>query len=123
MAGKPSYIRRALAEPEPPPVSQSMLALTRARLFDGVFNTVLTIIGAIIIVALLWPTVRFLVLDAVWKGSSRVDCLPETLGREVGGRHPASIIGQSMRNRTIGHRTPPSIQPWSGTSITRPLRS
>ena len=45
------------------------------------------------------------------------------LGREVGRSHPASGAGQSMRNRTIGHGTPPSIQSWSGTSITRPLRS
>jgi general L-amino acid transport system permease protein len=98
MAGQPSYIRRALTEPEPPPMGQGMLARTRARLFDGVFNTVLTIIGAIIIVALLWPTVRFLVVDAVWKGSSRVDCLPETLGREVGACWPfiQAKFGQFM---------------------------
>jgi general L-amino acid transport system permease protein len=98
MAGQPSYIRRVLAEPEPPPVSQGMLARTRARLFDGVFNTVLTIIGAIIIVALLWPTVRFLILDAVWIGSSRVDCLPETVGREVGACWPfiQAKFGQFM---------------------------
>ena len=44
-------------------------------------------------------------------------------GRQVGGRHPDAVTGQSIRNRTIGHGTPPSTQSWSGTSITRPLCS
>jgi general L-amino acid transport system permease protein len=94
-----SYIRRALTEPEPAPVaSQGALGLMRARLFDGVFNTVLTIISAVIIVALVWPSVKFLFIDAVWKGSSRVDCLPETLGREVGACWPfiQAKFGQFM---------------------------
>ena len=86
---RPSYIRRAVVEPEPPPVvSGDPLTWTRARLFDGVFNTVLTLVSAVIIAALVWPTVKFLLLDAVWSGSSRVDCLPETVGREVGACWP-----------------------------------
>jgi general L-amino acid transport system permease protein len=88
MVQQPSYVRRALAEPQPPPASQGVLARTYARLFDGIFNTVLTIVSAAIIVALLWPTVRFLVVDAIWRGSSRVDCLPETVGRPVGACWP-----------------------------------
>jgi general L-amino acid transport system permease protein len=84
-----SYIRRALVEPEPPPMADgNALTWTRARLFDGVFNTALTLISAVIIVALAWPTLKFLVIDAVWTGSSRVDCLPETVGREVGACWP-----------------------------------
>jgi len=88
MAEQSSYVRRALAEPQPPPVGEGVLARMRARLFDGVFNTVLTIISAAIIIALVWPTFKFLILDAVWKGSSRVDCLPETVGRQVGACWP-----------------------------------
>ena len=84
-----SYIRRALVEPEPPPVaSTDALRTTRARLFGGAFNTTLTLVSAVIIVSLLWPTVKFLFIDAVWIGSSRVDCLPETVGREVGACWP-----------------------------------
>jgi general L-amino acid transport system permease protein len=86
---QPSYVLRALAEPEPPPVAGSgPLALLQARLFGGVFNTVLTLAGAAIIVVLVWPTIRFLLIDAVWTGSSRVDCLKETVGREVGACWP-----------------------------------
>jgi general L-amino acid transport system permease protein len=88
-ATQPSYVRRTLAEPEPPPLAAAgTLALTRARLFDGALNTALTIASAIVITALLWPTLRFLLLDAVWTGSSRVDCLPEIVGRPVGACWP-----------------------------------
>jgi general L-amino acid transport system permease protein len=86
---QPTYVRRALAEPEPPPqASVRALALMRARLFDGVLNTILTVVGAVIIAAAIWPAVKFLFIDAVWSGASRVDCLPETLGREVGACWP-----------------------------------
>jgi general L-amino acid transport system permease protein len=86
---QPSYIRRALVEPEPPPVaSTDPLRTTRARLFGGALNTTLTLVSAVIIVLLVWPTVKFLFIDAVWTGSSRLDCLPETVGREVGACWP-----------------------------------
>jgi general L-amino acid transport system permease protein len=84
-----SYIRRALVEPEPPPVtSTDALRMTRARLFGGAFNTTLTLVSVVVIVALVWPAVKFLFIDAVWTGSSRVDCLPDTVGREVGACWP-----------------------------------
>jgi general L-amino acid transport system permease protein len=57
-------------------------------LFDGVLNTMLTLISALAIAAVVWPTLRFLFLDAVWHGSSRADCLPETAGRAVGACWP-----------------------------------
>jgi general L-amino acid transport system permease protein len=86
---QPSYIRRALIEPEPPPVaSTDALRTTRARLCGGALNTTLTLVSAVIIVSLVWPTVKFLFIDAVWTGSSRLDCLPETVGREVGACWP-----------------------------------
>jgi general L-amino acid transport system permease protein len=86
---QPSYFRRALVEPEPPPVaSTDTLRTTRARLFGSALNTMLTLVSAVVIVALVWPTVKFLFIDAVWTGSSRVDCLPETVGREVGACWP-----------------------------------
>jgi general L-amino acid transport system permease protein len=86
---EPTYVRRVLAEPKPPPVmSRGPLAWTRTHLFDGVFNATLTAVSAVIAAMLVWPTVKFLIVDAVWTGSSRVDCLPETLGREVGACWP-----------------------------------
>src|SRR5262249_2208268 len=77
---QPSYIRRAVVEREPPPAaSAAATARTRARLFDGPFNTALTLVSIVIVVALVWPAVKFLFIDAVWTGSSRVDCLSETV--------------------------------------------
>src|SRR5215471_12974833 len=83
---QPSYIRRAVVEPEPPPAAAA--APARTRLFDGPFNTALTLLSIVIVAALAWPTVKFLFIDAVWTGSSRLDCLSDTVGREVGACWP-----------------------------------
>jgi general L-amino acid transport system permease protein len=86
---QPPFVRYALAEIEPPPKANiGALAWAQARLFDGLLSTALTILGATVLALLAWPTVKFLLIDAVWTGASRVDCLPETLGREVGACWP-----------------------------------
>jgi general L-amino acid transport system permease protein len=109
VASQQSYIRRALLEPEPPPVaSGDVLAQTRARLFGGAFNTALTLFGAVIVVALVWPTVKFLFIDAIWTGSSRLDCLPQTLGREVGACWP--FIGAKFSQFMYGFY--PASEQW-----------
>jgi general L-amino acid transport system permease protein len=99
MAAQPSYVRRAMAEPEPPPLAdRSPLFRMHRRLFGGAFNTALTILSLAIIAGLAWPTLKFLLIDAAWQGASRVDCLPETVGREVGACWPfvAAKFGQFM---------------------------
>ena len=84
-ASQVSYSRRALIEPEPPPAASGhTLTTTRARLFDGVFNTALTLVTTVVIAMLVWPALKFLFIDAVWTGSSRVDCLSESVGPQVG---------------------------------------
>jgi general L-amino acid transport system permease protein len=84
-----AYVRHALAAPEPPPAaSAGLIGWAKERLFDGPLNTVLTIAGITLIVAVGWPTLRFLLVDAVWSGTSRDDCLPETVGRQVGACWP-----------------------------------
>jgi general L-amino acid transport system permease protein len=85
---EPTDVRVAPDVSEPPPAGAGALALMRARLFGGVLNSLLTVLSAVIIVALVWPVIRFLLIDAVWYGSSRVDCLPETVGRPVGACWP-----------------------------------
>ena len=85
----PSYVRRSLAEPEPPPAAgQGSFAPTRARLRGRPASVVLTVISAVIIALVVWPAIRFLLIDAVWDGTSRADCLRETVGREVGACWP-----------------------------------
>jgi general L-amino acid transport system permease protein len=85
----PSYVRRSLVEPEPPPTAgQESFAATRARLLERPASAVLTVIIAVIIAIIVWPAIRFLLIDAVWDGTSRADCLRETVGREVGACWP-----------------------------------
>jgi general L-amino acid transport system permease protein len=89
MDAQAAFVRQQLIAPlEPPRVSTGLPGLLRQRLFGGVLNAILTVVGFVILVALIWPTIRFLLLDAVWDGSSRVDCLPETVGRPVGACWP-----------------------------------
>jgi general L-amino acid transport system permease protein len=84
-----SYVRRALTEIEPPEMRQVRgLGFAREHLFNSPANAALTIATAVLIALVLWPAVRFLLIDAVWDGASRVDCLPQTAGHEVGACWP-----------------------------------
>ena len=48
----------------------------------------LTVLSLYLIWVLVWPAVKFLFIDAVWTGSSRSDCLVETVGHPVGACWP-----------------------------------
>jgi general L-amino acid transport system permease protein len=85
----PGFVRGELVAPAPPPaLHASVLGSIRERLFNSIGNAVLTVLGLIGLAAVLWPTVRFLLIDAVWRGSERTDCLPETVGHQVGACWP-----------------------------------
>ncbi|HEY4404179.1 MAG TPA: amino acid ABC transporter permease [Xanthobacteraceae bacterium] len=91
MSAAPSsgFVRAALIAPAAPPrLRASVPGWIGARLFNTIGNSILTVLGAVALAALAWPTVRFLLIDAVWHGSERTDCLPETLGRPVGACWP-----------------------------------
>jgi general L-amino acid transport system permease protein len=93
-----AFVRRELASPEPPPSAERVPGWLRQRLSGSLLNSLLTLLGAALLAALLWPAFRFLVIDAVWHGTSREDCLPETLGRAVGACWPfvAAKLNQFM---------------------------
>src|SRR5262249_43511109 len=89
VGSQPSYIRRAVLEPEPPPAAgPAATARTGARLFDGPFHTAPTPVRPVTVAPQVAPTGEIPFIDAVWTGSSRVDCLSETVGREVGACWP-----------------------------------
>jgi general L-amino acid transport system permease protein len=84
-----AFVRQELIGPlEPPQVTAGVPGWLRQRLFGSVPNAILTVVSLAILAALIWPTVKFLVIDAVWIGSSRTDCLPETAGHTVGACWP-----------------------------------
>jgi general L-amino acid transport system permease protein len=89
MDAQQAFVRGDLIAPlEPPRVSTGVPGWMHQRLFDGIPNSILTVVSFAVLVAVLWPAIRFLLIDAVWDGSSRVDCLPETAGRPVGACWP-----------------------------------
>jgi general L-amino acid transport system permease protein len=73
---------------EPPRLQTGLPAWLHQRLFGGVANSILTIVCAVLLAALAWPTVKFLIIDAVWTGTTRDACLQETAGRDVGACWP-----------------------------------
>jgi general L-amino acid transport system permease protein len=65
-----------------------IVAWARANLFNSWLNTLLTLAALWMIWLVCWPLVKFLLIDAVWYGASRVDCLADRIGREVGACWP-----------------------------------
>jgi general L-amino acid transport system permease protein len=88
MDAQAAFVRQQLIAPVEPPQLATRGTWLRERLFGSILNSVLTVLAAAILAALLWPTIRFLLIDAVWVGSDRTDCLAETVGRPVGACWP-----------------------------------
>ena len=99
MDAQTAFVSRQLIAPlEPPVIDTGVPAWLRQRLFSSVSNMILTLLSAIIIVALVWPAIKFMLIDAVWTGASREDCIAANVGREVGACWPfiAAKFGQFM---------------------------
>ena len=58
------------------------------NLFSSWVNILLTLGSVYLVWLVVPPLVRFLVIDAVWEGAGRDDCLAEKVGREVGACWP-----------------------------------
>ncbi|MFC0242796.1 amino acid ABC transporter permease [Rhodopseudomonas telluris] len=85
----PAFVRDQEVQPRPAPVrTTGFVALVRARLFNSPTNIILTLIGVLLLYFIIVPLVKFLLVDAVWTGSNRTDCLAETLHRNVGACWP-----------------------------------
>jgi len=79
------FVRARPFEPLPPPLKHSgAVGWLRQNLFSSVFNIVLTIVCALLLIWVVPPLVKFLIIDAVWDGASRVDCLVRPDRPEVG---------------------------------------
>ncbi|MEW6644282.1 MAG: amino acid ABC transporter permease [Pseudomonadota bacterium] len=84
-----SFVRQELVPERPAPVvTTGLVGFLRTRLFNSPMNAVLTIASALLLAFILVPTIRFMLVDAVWQGSDRNACLPENVGRTVGACWP-----------------------------------
>ncbi len=81
----PAFVRTAPLKPLPPPLSEAgAIGWLRKNLFSSALNIALTILCTLLIVWIVPPLVKFLVIDAVWNGSSRADCLTQPGQPEIG---------------------------------------
>jgi general L-amino acid transport system permease protein len=84
-----AFARAELAEKRAPPATTTgAIGWLRQNLFSSWFNIVLTLVSLYLIWLIVPPLVRFLIIDAVWDGASREDCLAEKVGRPVGACWP-----------------------------------
>ena len=80
-----AYVATTMIAPRSAPVrTTGVLGFIRTRLLNSPTNILLTIACILLLWFTIIPTVRFLLVDAVWQGSDRNACLPETVGRPVG---------------------------------------
>jgi general L-amino acid transport system permease protein len=81
--------RAQMVEAKAPPVpTGGIVGWARQNLFNGWKNTLLTLVSLYLIWLIVPPLVKFLIIDAVWDGAGRDDCLAEKVGREVGACWP-----------------------------------
>ncbi len=84
----PPFVRGDLVPTREAPVKTTgVVGLVRTRLFNSPTN-VLTILGVLLLYTTVVPSIRFLLVDAVWTGASRTDCLAENAGHPVGACWP-----------------------------------
>jgi general L-amino acid transport system permease protein len=80
-----AYVRAVPVEALPPPASaHGPLAWLRANFFATPFNAGLTVLILLLIAWVVPPLIKFLLVDAVWIGTDRQDCLATAARPEVG---------------------------------------
>lgn len=88
-AAQSPFVRAALVPQRPAPIAVTgAMGFLRTRLFNSPFNIALTVVSALLLWFTIIPTVRFLLIDAVWQGSDRTACLDVNAGHPVGACWP-----------------------------------
>ena len=84
-----SFVRRELISERVAPIKVTgFTGLLRSRLFNSPTNILLTLLSVLLLWLTVVPTVRFLLVDAVWSGKDRTACLSENAGHPVGACWP-----------------------------------
>jgi general L-amino acid transport system permease protein len=83
------FVRQDLVAERPAPVKTTgFVGFLRTRLFNSPTNILITIVSALLLWFILVPSLRFLLVDAVWTGKDRTACLAENAGHVVGACWP-----------------------------------
>jgi len=84
-----AFVRQDLVLERPAPVKTTgLVGFLRTRLFNSPTNILITIVSALLLWLVLVPTIKFLLVDAVWSGNDRTACLAENVGHAVGACWP-----------------------------------
>ena len=84
-----SFVRRELVPKRPAPIKTTgFVGFLRTRLFNSPTNILLTIASVLLLWFTVIPAVKFLLVDAVWRGADRNACLAENAGHTVGACWP-----------------------------------
>jgi general L-amino acid transport system permease protein len=89
VAAPSSFVRQELVPERPAPVKTTgFVGFLRTRLFNSPTNILLTLVGILLLWFTIIPAVKFLLVDAVWRGTDRNACLAENAGHTVGACWP-----------------------------------
>jgi general L-amino acid transport system permease protein len=84
-----AFVRQELVSERPAPIKTTgVVGFLRTRLFNSPTNILLTVASLLLLWFTVIPAVRFLLFDAVWRGTDRNACLAENAGHAVGACWP-----------------------------------
>jgi general L-amino acid transport system permease protein len=83
------FVRQQLVPERAAPIKTTgLVGFLRTRLFNSPTNILLTLASLLLLWFTVVPAIRFLVVDAVWRGADRSACLPENASHVVGACWP-----------------------------------
>ncbi len=84
-----AFVRQELVPERAAPVKVTgFVGFVRTRLLNSPTNILLTIVSILLLWFIVVPTIKFLLVDAVWSGKDRAACLAENVGHPVGACWP-----------------------------------
>ena len=84
-----NFVRQDLVPERPAPVKTTgFVGFLRTRLFNSPTNIMITIVSVLLLWFVVVPALKFMLVDAVWTGKDRTDCLPKNPQDVVGACWP-----------------------------------
>jgi general L-amino acid transport system permease protein len=84
-----SFVRQELVPERAAPIKTTgLVGFLRTRLLNSPTNVLLTVVSMLLLWFTVIPALKFLLVDAVWRGTDRNACLAENAGHTVGACWP-----------------------------------